>query len=203
METTGSGSSTSSYRAHERLARERSQFGGIKVGSAFFGWITAMGITVLLTALLTAFGAGVGLATDTDLGTAADNVASNPDATAWVSAVVLVLVLLLAYFCGGYVAGRMARFSGMRQGMAVWLWAIIAAIVVAALSVFANVKFDAFGQLNGVPQLPMDGAMTTLGWIALAIAVIVPLLGAILGGQAGMHYHRRVDRDSAETYRAP
>ncbi|GAA3323093.1 MULTISPECIES: hypothetical protein [Paeniglutamicibacter] len=203
METTGSGSSTSSYRANERLARERSQFGGVKVGSAFFGWVTAMGITVLLTALITAFGAGVGLATDTDLGTATESVAGNPDATAWISAIVLVLVLLLAYFCGGYVAGRMARFNGMRQGMAVWLWAIIAAIAVAALTVLANVKFEALGQLNGIPQLPMDGAMSALGWIALAIAVIVPLLGAILGGQAGMHYHRRVDRNSENIYRAP
>ncbi|MFL4474431.1 hypothetical protein ACIPVK_10575 [Paeniglutamicibacter sp. MACA_103] len=192
----GSGSSTSNYRAHERLVRETGQFGGVKIGSAFFGWVTAMGISVLLTALLTAFGAGVGLATSTDLGAAADSVADNPDAVAWISAGVLVLVLLLAYFSGGYVAGRMARFNGIRQGVAVWLWAIVAAIVVAALAVFAGIGFDALGQLNGVPQLPLRGEMTGLGWIALAIAVVVPLLGAILGGQAGMHYHRRVDRDS-------
>jgi hypothetical protein len=203
METTGSGSSTSNYRARERLARERSQFGGVKAGSAFFGWVTAMGMTVLLTALLTAFGAGVGLATDTDLGSAADSVARNPDATAWISAIALVLVLLLAYFSGGYVAGRMARFSGIRQGVAVWLWAIVAAIVVAALSAIADVRFDALGQLNGVPQVPLGGEFDALGWIALAIAVIVPLLGAILGGQSGMHYHRRVDRDSEGIYSAP
>ena len=195
METTGSGSSTSNYRAHERLVRESDQFGGVKVGSAFFGWVTAMGMSVLLTALLTACGAGVGLAANADLGAAAESVAGNPDAAAWISAGILVLVLLLAYFCGGYVAGRMARFNGIRQGVAVWLWAIVAVIAVAALSIFAQIQFDALRQLNGVPQLPLGGAMTMLGWIALAIAIVVPLLGAVLGGQAGMHYHRRVDRN--------
>lgn len=195
METPGS--SASSYRAHERLARESSQFGGVKAGSAFFGWITAMGMTVLLTALLTAFGTGVGLATDTDLGTAADTLASNPDAAGWISAAVLVLVLLLGYYCGGYVAGRMARFNGMRQGVAVWLWAIFATIVLAVLSALAGVRFDALGRLNGVPQLPQGGSMAALGWIALAIAVVVPLLGAVLGGLAGMRYHRRIDKNSA------
>ncbi|MBV1779766.1 hypothetical protein KRR55_11650 [Paeniglutamicibacter sp. ABSL32-1] len=203
MEYSGSGSSTSSHRTHERLSRESGQFGGVKVGSAFFGWVTAMGMSVLLTALLTAFGAGVGLATETDLGSAADTVTRNPDAAAWISAIVLVLVLLLAYFCGGYVAGRMARFNGIRQGVAVWVWAIVVALVVAGLSAFANVDFDAWGRLNGSPLVPANWNMGALGWLVLAIAVVVPLLGAVLGGQAGMHYHRRIDRGSEETYRQP
>lgn len=194
METPGS--STSDYRAHERLASESGQFGGVKAGSAFLGWVTAMGMTVLLTALLTAFGAGVGRATDTVPGTAADTASSDPDAPAWIS--VLVLVLLLAYFCGGYVAARLARFNGLRQGVAVWLWAILATIVLAVLSALAQVQFDALGRLNGVPQLPQGGSMAAPGWIALATAVVVPLLGAILGGLAGMRHHVRVGKNSAE-----
>jgi hypothetical protein len=38
------------------VARQRELFGGIKVGSAFFGWLTVTGISVLLIALLTAGG---------------------------------------------------------------------------------------------------------------------------------------------------
>ena len=38
------------------VARRREQFGGIKVGSAFFGWLTATGMSVLLIASLTAGG---------------------------------------------------------------------------------------------------------------------------------------------------
>lgn len=196
METTGSGSSTADHRARARFSRESGEFGGVKVGSAFFGWVTAMGMSVLLTALLTAFGAGVGLATNTDLGSAAEQITRNPDAAAWISAAVLLLVLFVAYFCGGYVAGRMARFNGVRQGVAVWIWAIIVAIVVAAFSAMAGNAFDAWNQLNGSPMVPFQWNMGPMGWIVLAIAVVVPLLGAILGGQSGMHYHRRVDRGS-------
>lgn len=199
----GTGSSTTNHRSHERLSRESGEFGGVKIGSAFFGWVTAMGMSVLLTALLTAFGAGVGLATNTDLGTAADSITRNPGATAWISAVILVLVLFVAYYCGGYVAGRMARFNGMRQGVAVWIWAIVAAVVVAVLGAVVGINFDAWNKLNGTPMAPMQWNMGLLDWIVLAIAVVVPLIGAVVGGMAGMHYHRRIDRDSAATYRQP
>ena len=43
------------------VAREKEQFGGIKIGSAFFGWLAATGTAVLLTALVAAAGTAVGL----------------------------------------------------------------------------------------------------------------------------------------------
>ena len=45
-------------------------FGGIKIGSAFFGWLAATGMAVLLTALVAAAGTAVGLATNTDVNAA-------------------------------------------------------------------------------------------------------------------------------------
>ena len=36
------------------VAREKEEYGGVKVGSAFFGWLTATGTAVLLTALAAA-----------------------------------------------------------------------------------------------------------------------------------------------------
>lgn len=104
------------------LAREQERFGGMKFGSAFFGWLTATGTAVLLTALVASIGAAVGIDTGAvDDATAAAS--SNPVLTAVVGAVLIGLVLLIAYFAGGYVAGRMARFSGVKQGIAVWIWA--------------------------------------------------------------------------------
>ena len=44
-------------------------FGGVKVGSAFFGWVAAMGIAVLLTALVAATGAAIGQSASGDLAT--------------------------------------------------------------------------------------------------------------------------------------
>lgn len=43
------------------LAREKEQFGGMKFGSAFFGWLTATGTTVILSAVLAATGTAIGL----------------------------------------------------------------------------------------------------------------------------------------------
>src|SRR4051812_9843058 len=47
------------------VARQKERFGGIKFGSAFFGWLTATGMAVLLIALLAAAGVAFGVATDT------------------------------------------------------------------------------------------------------------------------------------------
>ena len=60
------------------VAREKEQFGGIKVGSAFFGWLAATGMAVLLTAFVAAAGTAVGLANNTDVN-AAVNHAAPPD----------------------------------------------------------------------------------------------------------------------------
>ena len=43
------------------VRRQREEFGGLHWGSAFFGWLVAVGIATLLTALLSAAGAAVGL----------------------------------------------------------------------------------------------------------------------------------------------
>ena len=103
------------------VARQRERFGGIKVGSAFFGWLTATGMAVLLIALLAAAGVAFGVATDTSLDEAAQQSQDNTGAAqtvGLVGAITLLIVLLLAYYCGGYVTGRMARFNGIKQGLA-------------------------------------------------------------------------------------
>ncbi len=45
------------------VRRQKERFGGMKFGACFFGWLTATGTAVLLTALLTAVGLGVGSST--------------------------------------------------------------------------------------------------------------------------------------------
>ena len=45
----------------ELVARQKEQFGGMKFGCSFFGWLTATGTAVLLTALLAAIGAALGV----------------------------------------------------------------------------------------------------------------------------------------------
>jgi hypothetical protein len=177
------------------VAREKEEFGGFKFGSAFFGWLAAMGMTVLLTALVAGTGAALGLGNPAAVDDAADAAQENAETIGIVGAIVVLVILFIGYFCGGYVAGRMARFSGAKQGIAVWLWAIVIAIVLAIVGAIAGDQFNVLANLNGFPRLPInEGSLTTAGIITAVLALVVSLGGAILGGLAGMRYHRRVDR---------
>jgi hypothetical protein len=178
----------------EVAAREREAFGGVKVGSAFFGWLTATGTAVILTALLAATGAALGLGI-VESDTAVDDAAVDAETVGWVGAIALLVILFVSYYCGGYVAGRMARFNGMIQGIAVWVWALVIAIVVALVSVVVGSQYDVLGNLNVFPRFPVAEGDLTLAGIITTIAVLVASLGgAILGGKMGTHYHRKVDR---------
>jgi amino acid transporter len=178
------------------VAREKEEFGGIKIGSAFFGWLTATGTAILLSALAAALGAAVGSATNTDI---AGEATADPQTASIISSIVLLAILLIAYYCGGYVAGRMARFNGVKQGIAVWVWAIVIAIIVAILGLIAGDQFNILSQINSFPQIPAGDDLTTSGIIAALIAAAVALLGAILGGLAGMRFHRKVDKAGLRT----
>lgn len=182
---------------HDVVAREKEQFGGIKFGSAFFGWLTATGTAVILTALVAGTGAALGLgeAGSAAARQAANGASANAETIGLVGAIALVVILFTAYFCGGYVAGRMARFDGAKQGLAVWIWAIVIAIVVAVIGALAGSQFDVLANLNTFPRLPIDeGTLTTAGIITAVLALLVSLAGAVVGGLAGMRFHRRVDK---------
>lgn len=175
--------------ARASVARQREAFGGMRLGAAFFGFLAAAGMAVILTALTVAAGAAVGVGTDTE-------VESSDVATIgfWGAVVVGVLVFA-AYYCGGYVAGRMARFDGAKQGFAVWLWALVIAVVVAVLTLVAGTEYNLFAQVNLFPRIPVDeGDLTTAGVIAAVAAAALALLGAVLGGLVGVRFHRKVDR---------
>jgi hypothetical protein len=172
------------------VARQKEQFGGMKFGSAFFGWLAATGMAVLLTALVAGAGTALGLTRNVP-----DPSTADVQTVGLVGGIVVAVVIFIAYFCGGYVAGRMARFNGLKQGLAVWIWAIIIAIVVAILGAIAGSQFDLMANLNAFPRIPVnEGTLTTAGIVTAIGVAIVSLVGAILGGLAGMRFHRRVDK---------
>ena len=153
-------------------------------GAAFFGWLCAVGVATLLIGIIAATGAAVGLTESTD---AAGTVGI-------VGGVLLLVALVLAYYCGGYVAGRMARFNGPRQGMAVWLIGLAVTIVLAVAGAVLGAEYNVLSSLQ-LPRIPVgEGSLTTGGLIALAAVLVGTLLAAIAGGKAGTHFHRKVDR---------
>ena len=173
--------------------REEEAFGGVKVVCAFFGWLTATGMAVLLTALVAALGAGVGLVSDAS--EVVDAAGASTEEVGWAGVVLVLAVIALSYYSGGYVAGRMARFDGVRQGIAVFAWAVVAAVVIAVLSAVAGAEYDVLDRVDAFPRVPGDlGDLTLQAVVLLVGVVVVAAVAAAAGGLAGMHFHRRVDR---------
>ncbi|MBA3523651.1 MAG: hypothetical protein H0T85_03680 [Geodermatophilaceae bacterium] len=181
--------------ARDAVDAQHERFGGINWGAGFFGWLSANGFAVLLLALLSAAGVAIGLTQDLPAGNQAVNQATEQAGTIGVAGGVAVLLLLfIAYLAGGYVAGRMSRFDGAKQGLAVWLIGLIVVVLIAIAAAVLGSQYDVLGQLN-LPRIPIDsGTLTTGGLIALVAAALVTLAGAVLGGLLGNRYHRKVDR---------
>src|SRR3954452_3248631 len=97
------------------VTRQREEHGGVKIGSAFFGFLTAVGVGVLLTALVTAGGTAVGLATQSSTDEVTSKASGSASTIGIVGGIVVLVILFVAYYCGGYVASRMARFNGVKQ----------------------------------------------------------------------------------------
>ena len=179
---TTSGARASKGAARDAVDAQHQRFGGIKWGAAFFGWLSANGLAVLLIALVSAAGVAIGLTQGVP---SADEATSNAGGIGLGGGIALLVVLFLAYLAGGYVAGRMSRFDGVRQGVAVWLIGLLVVVVLAVVGAVAGAKYNVLSQLN-LPRIPVDeGTATTAGIIALA---------AVLGGKLGERFHRKVDR---------
>ena len=170
--------------------REREQHGGVKIGSAFFGWLAATGMAVLLSAVVAATGVLAGEATDTDTATeVADALNLQLDELGVVGVIAALAIWFVSYYSGGYVAGRMARFDGVKQGVAVWAWALVVAVLIGVLAAVAG---DDYTVTAGLPDLDLERTTTVV--VGGLVIALVSLVGAMLGGLAGMRFHRRVDR---------
>jgi hypothetical protein len=188
---TASGARASKGAARDAVDAQHERFGGIKWGAAFFGWLSANGLAVLLIALVSAAGVAIGLTQGVP---SAGEATSNADGIGIGGGIALLVVLFLAYLAGGYVAGRMSRFDGLRQGLSVWLIGLLVVVVLAVVGVVFGSQYNVLSQLD-LPRIPVDeGTATTAGIIALVAVLVVTLIGAVLGGKLGERFHRKVDR---------
>jgi hypothetical protein len=187
----GAGAHATRGAVHDAVDRQHDRFGGIKWGAAFFGWLSANGLAVILVALLSAAGVALGLASNVDT---ADEAAQQAGTVGLGGGIAVLVVLFLAYLAGGYVAGRMARFDGVKQGVATWLIGLVVVILLAVAGAVLGAQYNVLQQLN-LPRIPVDeGTATTAGIITLVAILLVTLLGAVLGGKLGDRYHRKIDR---------
>ena len=168
----------------DRRAVQRDRFGGADGTAIFFGWLSALGLAALVLAVVAAAGTRLDLSTN------------DANTIGIVGAAILVVVLLLAYYCGGYVAGRMARFDGARQGLRVWILGLLVTIALAAAGWIGGSEYNVLEQLN-LPRIPVDeGDIATGAVITLVVVLLGTLLAAVAGGRAGDRYHARIDADT-------
>lgn len=170
--------------------RRREKFGGINWGAGFFGWLVAIGLSVLLTGIIGAIAAGVGYNEDVSQSDAEREAGT----IGLVAGIVLLVVLMVGYYAGGYVAGRMSRYDGSRQGLGVWVIGLLVTILAVVVGVLFGTEYNVLSRVN-LPTLPVSTETLSLGGVIAALAVLVgTLVAALGGGSVGRRYHTRVDR---------
>ena len=168
----------------------RRRFGGVNPGAAFFGWLVAIGVTILLSGIVGAAAAAIGESADLTR----DDLEGRAGDLGMGAVVVLMFVLFVGYCCGGYVAGRMSRFDGSRQGLAVWVLGLVVTLLAVGLGALFGTEYDVLDRVD-LPRIPFsDGELTFGGVVAGLVVLAVTLIGAMLGGAVGHRYHDRVDK---------
>jgi hypothetical protein len=167
----------------------RERFGGVNWGAGFYGWLVAVAMTVLLTGVA---GAVVGML-DRLLPAFPGPADLAPTTLALAATATVVVVLMGAHFAGGYVAGRMSRFDGGKQGAGVWVTGVLMTMTVVGAGLLFGWQYNLFARVD-LPSFSLP--QETLG-IAGAGAAVAALLGTLLaaigGGKVGRGYHRKVD----------
>lgn len=170
-----------------REARLREIYGGVDFLASFIGCVFALvclGVLLSFSALVLGF-----LGLTLNLGDQEIDAAIIP------SLVVIGLVLFVAYFSGGYVAGRLSRFDGGRNGAATVLWGILLSVLLALFgSILPVLQFvQEFAQASLVPAISGLVEAGVLGLVIVIGALLLEVLGGFLGGRLGNSYHTRID----------
>jgi hypothetical protein len=162
------------------LRRERQEFGErIQWEAVVFGLLAAVGLAATLIAMvLGALIAGGVTSSHEDAAGLVDQMMAGGGA-------ISVAILALSYLTGGYVAARMARFDGWRQGLGIWLVSLLVVLAVAATAWIAGGKLDPTESIS-LPSNPVDE-----GALHQGAAVIAPVLVMVASGRGARRRRSR------------
>jgi hypothetical protein len=170
------------------LEEARARFGGVDIPATLAGALAALGTAALLAGILAGagtYGYQLGL----------DNAEEKLTAAGLIGGLV---TLFVAFLVGGWVAGRVARYDGGRNGLLTALWFVLLAAATAALGAWAGEEYNVFRNVN-LPQW-FDTDALTVAAIASGLLALAVMFGAgWLGGRLGERYHRHADSVVAGT----
>jgi hypothetical protein len=180
---------TSAGRTHKAVAEEAG-FKRLSLISVLAGTLTGYGAFAVLAAIIGAIFSAADVDTDFRTNDWASTEALGGAATA--------VTLLLAYLFGGYVAGRMARRSGVLHGVAVLVLGLLGGVIVGGLVAAVGDDQDVEQNLRsiGVPTTGDEWGNVGIG-VAI-VALVLMAVGAVLGGSLGERWHTKLARRAAD-----
>jgi hypothetical protein len=164
----------------------RADQAGVSFGVAFFGWLVASGIVVLLLASVGVVGTVIGW----------DRLAGWADSqwlavSAWI---VIVVALGIGAFSGGYAGGRMVPAHGGRQGLDVWLLSWGATALIVGLGYVAVHNYDLVARIDWTSLPVAETDRTAVALVGLVAILLVTLVSAVVGGAVGSRCSARLSR---------
>jgi hypothetical protein len=178
--------------AEDREDRLRDMYGGVDWLASFLGFVFALVAGAIFSAVAAVVLAPLGFSLNL----------TGPLGAAVITGLVLLGVLIfLTYFFGGYVAGRLARFDGGRNGAMLLVWTLLTGLLLLlAAGVFSGFlpggAADAIGGSMDMVLSALDGLSQAgiVGIVVVVAALLLALLGGLLGGRLGSRYHAEIDR---------
>jgi hypothetical protein len=178
--------------AEDREDRLRDMYGGVDWLASFLGFVFVLVAGAIFSAVAAVVLAPLGFSLNL----------TGPLGAAVITGLVLLGVLIfLTYFFGGYVAGRLARFDGGRNGAMLLVWTLLTGLLLLlAAGVFSGFlpggAADAIGGSMDMVLSALDGISQAgiVGIVVVAGALLLALLGGLLGGRLGSRYHAEIDR---------
>ncbi|AHY46404.1 Hypothetical Protein RradSPS_1121 [Rubrobacter radiotolerans] len=173
----------------ERQERLREIYGGVDWLASFLGFVFAAVAGSFLFALASLIFVPLGISVE---------IGATLTAAAITALVLLAVLIFLTYFFGGYVAGRLARFDGGRNGAMSVFWGLLIGFILFVVGTFLPGSLgESVRDFYQGSLLPVLGSVLDLGAIGIGIVaggVLVAVLGGILGGKLGSRYHAEIDQ---------
>lgn len=181
--------STQATRSTRSYGEVWERYSGGDIPATLGGLLAAIGTFIFVSGLTTAGAGNIAY----QVGVLGDDGAVEELSIA--GALAAVAVLFASFFVGGWVAARMARFDGPKNGLLVALWMTALVVIFGALGIWFGNEYNAFAQVNlpdWVSQWDNPDVSVAAGLFA-SVALLSTFAGGFLGGLVGENYNARAN----------